>query len=951
MAHAPRATIDFESRSACPIRTHGSWRYSLDPTTEVLCLAFRLPTWRSGDVALWHPAFPHLDLPESADRLDDLLLWIIDGGLVEAHNAFFERGIWTNIMGPRYGWPAILPEQWRDSAAKAAAHALPRSLDDAADALGLSITKDLVGAKAMKKMVKPRKPRKKERETWAKDPGNAPMPLLWWESPELFTTLFEYCKQDIRAEEALSAAVPDLSPAEQEVYCVDQITNERGFRLDRQAVHVAETLLSSEQLRLNEEIAVITGGAVRKATQRAKLSAWCAANGKALENTTAETIDAYLEWPQLPELIRRALTVLRALGRSSTAKYEAMARWICHDGRAHGGLLYHAASTGRWGGQGIQPQNFPKGSLDHWDMNDAWEILLTGDLEFVRVVFSDVMAALAQALRGAIIPADGRALYVADYSGIEARVLAWLSEDDEALTRFRNDEDPYIDMAISIYGRPITKADKDERQLGKAAVLGCFGADTLVLTDRGWVQIANVRLTDRVWDGVEWVGHEGISYQGEQEVREWLGITVTPEHQIWTGRMWASVALLERSENIQYQQSALATAMSSLLASCTAHEAAFLRYRFGACAEPSPPPLHPTCSGGAPLGVIAVQSLQPVDSARPVAATLTSSPIDEHETGSWTASAPSSVAAIRSEAPHSTITADAESPSTGRTPPRADENFFSTLCRFPDGRIRTWKSIVPTTTETTRRAISVSSHGVRTCPIAATWDVVNAGPRSRYTVLTAQGPLIVHNCGYQMGGPRFVDTAATYGVTIDEAFACKVVEAYRTKYRRAVDMWKDQEFRAMQAVWNPGMEINAGRVTWIKQDRYLYCVLPSGRRLAYPDPEVRKTTTSWGARREQLTFMGVSSTTHQWGRQPTYGGMLTENITQAVARDLMAAALVRCHKSERFAPVLSVHDELVAEGVPGLPVKDFETLVATSPAWARGLPVKAEGWSGFRYRK
>jgi DNA polymerase len=110
----PRATIDFETRSECSIRNCGSWRYSLDPTTSILCLGFRLPYWTEGRTALWHPAFPHLGIAESdtINDLSELFEWTMNGGLVEAHNAWFERGIWVNQCLPM-GWPEIAPQQWR----------------------------------------------------------------------------------------------------------------------------------------------------------------------------------------------------------------------------------------------------------------------------------------------------------------------------------------------------------------------------------------------------------------------------------------------------------------------------------------------------------------------------------------------------------------------------------------------------------------------------------------------------------------------------------------------------------------------------------------------------------------------------------------------------------------------------------------------------------------------
>ena len=140
-----KATIDFETRSACSLRKSGAWRYAIDPSTEVLCLGYRLPSWKPGRTALWHPACPQISLQESTDlnSLVELFDWITAGKLVEAHNAFFERALWRNILEPRYGAPPIADTQWRDSAAKAAAHALPRQLSEAGRALHLLVVKKI----------------------------------------------------------------------------------------------------------------------------------------------------------------------------------------------------------------------------------------------------------------------------------------------------------------------------------------------------------------------------------------------------------------------------------------------------------------------------------------------------------------------------------------------------------------------------------------------------------------------------------------------------------------------------------------------------------------------------------------------------------------------------------------------------------------------------------------
>ena len=166
----PVATVDFEGRSACSLNKHGSWVYSEHPTTEAMCLAYKLPD--ADDPGLWHMAHPKHLIDESPPPLE-LFAFIEAGGLVEAHNAFFERGMWRNVMVARHGWPEVPHLQWRCSAAKASACSLPRALEDAALAMDLSEEKDAAGHRLMLKMCKPRKPRKAERQQWKAEHGES----------------------------------------------------------------------------------------------------------------------------------------------------------------------------------------------------------------------------------------------------------------------------------------------------------------------------------------------------------------------------------------------------------------------------------------------------------------------------------------------------------------------------------------------------------------------------------------------------------------------------------------------------------------------------------------------------------------------------------------------------------------------------------------------------------
>ncbi len=712
-----RATIDFETRSAVSIKTAGTWRYSEDPSTEVMCLAFRLPHYEEEYVDLWHPAYPHLGIAEAETRpLAALFEWVSQGGMVEAHNAQFERAIWRNVCGPRLGWPRIPSRQWICSAAKAASHALPRGLDEALSALRLDVRKletSVIAAgprgtkrvKIVQKLAKPRKPRKAERERWARTHSTpVPMPTLWWESLDLFETLWAYCKQDVLAEHLLSEALPDLSDYEQEVYLADQEANERGFLLDRGGVESALSLIAEENRLLLEEFQTLTQGQVESPRQRARLMTWLGEQGLVLPNTQKTTVDDALQGnvyvdQSVSQSVFRVLEILRQLGASSTAKYDAMRTQLCGDNRIRGGMLYHGATTGRWSGAGVQPHNFPKGTVDRvheptgkhpdwFGMEKSWEIVKTiASREDLSDVFgASVMQTLSAMLRGSIVAPAGRDLFVADYAGIEARVLLWLAEDLDALGVFYRGEDIYCVMAEAIYGYPCNKTDHPtERGIGKIAVLGL---------------------------------------------------------------------------------------------------------------------------------------------------------------------------------------------------------------------------------------------------------------------------------GYQMGWSKFIDTAALGGVVLTEDFSRQVVDAYRAKFAKVRSMWYDQERCAIQATVDDGVDYGCGKMVWErvvdtrKGTDFLYCHLPSGRRLAYPNPQVKLMPTSWGDMKEALTFMGIDTYTRQWRRQQTYGGSIVENQTQAVARDFMAHAFLTLAKSPVYDVTLSVHDELVAEAHPLQGnLKEFETILTTLPEWGEGCPIAAEGFQAKRYRK
>ena len=457
--------LDYETRSLADLKAVGAYEYSVHPSTKIMCAAFRLGTkeeLRTAETKIWSPAFP----AENGAAFAELVRALLDPSIrIVAHNAFFEQVITRNVLGARLmyskrGLQEIPHERWICTAARAAALALPRDLGSACDVLELPIRKDEEGRKLMLKYAKPRKPTKSN-------------PSVWLKSAADLRRIMEYCRTDIAAEVELFLATPSLNAFETKVWAMDQRMNFKGLRVDRPLVKAVLKMVDEEVSNLDRLTSEMTGGHLKSTTQRAKLLAYIQERGGMLPNLQKKTVEDALAARLLDEHCSELLTIRQAVSKTSTAKYGAFWDRSQSDGRVRDTLMYHGASTGRWAGQGLQIQNFPRGTMKVTEPMIAE--IMEGDLEWLRLRYGNPMELFSSALRGAILPSEGHELFVGDYATIEARVLFWIARHERGLQDFRDGVDGYRKMGAVIFNKPLEAVTKEsyERQVGKAAFLGC----------------------------------------------------------------------------------------------------------------------------------------------------------------------------------------------------------------------------------------------------------------------------------------------------------------------------------------------------------------------------------------------------------------------------------------------------------------------------------------------
>ncbi|MBQ8622674.1 MAG: DNA polymerase [Oscillospiraceae bacterium] len=444
-------SIDIETYSDQPLPKTGVYRYVESPVFEILLFSYSVD---GAPVQLVDLACGEMIPEEIIAALTD------DSVLKWAFNATFERICLSRYLGLPTG-EYLEPDSWRCSMVWAATMGLPLSLEGVGAVLGLEKQKLTEGKDLIKYFCQPCAPTKTNGQRTRNLPAHA---------PEKWLAFRKYNIRDVETEMAIQTRLAKYPVPESiwEEYHIDQEINDRGVALDMELVKQAILLDARSRSELTQAMKELTSLENPNSVQQMKL--WLADNGLETDTLGKKAVAEMLK-SATPEM-RRVLTLRQQLAKSSVKKYQAMETAVCSDGRARGMFQFYGASrTGRWAGRIIQMQNLPQNHLSN--LADARGLVRDGDFDAVEMFFDDVPDTLSQLIRTAFVPREGAKLIVADFSAIEARVIAWLAGEDWRQKVFADGKDIYCASASQMFGVPVEKhgINSHLRQKGKIAEL------------------------------------------------------------------------------------------------------------------------------------------------------------------------------------------------------------------------------------------------------------------------------------------------------------------------------------------------------------------------------------------------------------------------------------------------------------------------------------------------
>ena len=512
-------TIDIETKSDRDIMKSGVYAYADSKYFDILLFSYSVD---GGAVQV-------IDLANGETIPEKILKAFADETVIkQAFNVNFERvclSVYVRRNYPQYfrGYEEnyFNPAGWHCTMIHSRYLSLPSSLAEVGRVLKIQEQKMAEGKALIKFFCVPYQ--------FDNDEPEFHNPVLY---PDKWETFKAYNKRDVEAELEIDRRlsrypVPDFIWEE---FYIDQKINDRGIRIDLQLAQNAVALDEHIKTELSAEMQKLTG--IENPNSVYQLLKWLEEQGYSSDSLGKEQVAELLKTAEEP--VRTVLALRQQLAKSSVKKYTAMTNMVCSDDRARGTFSFYGASrTGRFSGRNIQLQNLPQNHIS--DLAGTREIIRSGDFELAEMLYDNIPDILSQLIRTALIPKNGHKFIVADYSSVEARILAWLAGETWRMQAFARGDDIYCASASKMFGVPVVKhgINGHLRQKGKVAELACIAEGQLVLTNHGLIPIEKISIDDKLWDGESWVEHDGVIYKGEQEVITYEGLTATPDHLVW----------------------------------------------------------------------------------------------------------------------------------------------------------------------------------------------------------------------------------------------------------------------------------------------------------------------------------------------------------------------------------------------------------------------------------
>lgn len=465
-----KLSCDIETFSDVDLIRCGVYKYADSPNFEMLLFAYAVD---DGDVHI-------IDIAGGEELPEEIIQAIKSDTVVKtAYNAQFERVCLSRYLKLPEG-EYLNPQSWYCTAVQAAELALPLSLADVGSVLGLERQKMTEGKELIKYFCVPCKPTKSNGNRTRNRPCHD---INKWE------TFKKYCMRDVDVERQIADKLKmyPISDEEHRLYVLDQIINDRGVLVDSELAEQAVKLNSIQTAVAVEQAYMITG--LENPNSVTQLKQWLKENGVEIESLSKKAVKSLAD--ETDEDVSEMLKLRLLMAKTSVKKYEAVIRSVCSDNRVHGMMRFCGANrTGRWSGNILQPQNLPQNHLP--DLTLARDIVKDGDFEMLDMMFGNVPNVLSELIRTVLIPKPNHRFIVADFSAIEARVLAWIAGEQWRIDTFKNGGDIYCASASKMFKVPVEKhgVNGELRQKGKISELACgYGGSVGALKNMGAVEM------------------------------------------------------------------------------------------------------------------------------------------------------------------------------------------------------------------------------------------------------------------------------------------------------------------------------------------------------------------------------------------------------------------------------------------------------------------------------